>query len=173
MFSLGLTGNGIDDEKAVLDYLRASIFPQEDLMDFYANLSNASSLLYWFLPDINWLGFYLVREESLVLGPFQGEPACSYIPFAKGVCGKCAREKETIVVPDVSLFPGHIACSSSSRSEIVVPLLKEGKLWGVLDVDSPVESRFGENEKAFLERASSILSSTLSLELLKSLWQRD
>ena len=173
MFSLYLSGNRAEDENAVLDYLRASIFPEDDVMDLYRDLSNASSLLHWFLPSINWLGFYLARNEELVLGPFQGEPACPSIPFSRGVCGKCAREKSTVVVPDVSLFPGHIACSSSSRSEIVVPLIRDGELWGVLDVDSPNPNRFGQEEKEFLEKSGEILSSSLSPGLLKSLRQRD
>ncbi|MGN1163200.1 MAG: GAF domain-containing protein [Candidatus Ornithospirochaeta sp.] len=173
MFSLGLNGNRREDEKAVLDYLRASIFPEEDTMDLYRDLANASALLYWYLDNINWLGFYLARKEELVLGPFQGEPACGSISFSRGVCGKCAREKSTVVVPDVSLFPGHIACSSSSRSEMVVPLMRDGELWGVLDVDSPCLNRFSDDDKAFLEEAAAILSSSIAPGLLKSICQRD
>ncbi|MEK3933876.1 GAF domain-containing protein [Sporosarcina sp. FSL W7-1349] len=120
--------------------------------DRYANLSNASALLNQFLDRINWVGFYLWNGDELVLGPFQGLPACVRIPFGKGVCGTAAMQEETILVPDVHAFPGHIACDAASRSEIVVPLLKDGELLGVLDVDSPEVDRFTEEDRKGLEQ---------------------
>lgn len=117
-----------------------------------ANLSNASALLGQFLDRINWVGFYLMDEGELVLGPFQGLPACVRIPLGKGVCGTSAAQRETFVVPDVNEFPGHIACDAASQSEIVIPLLKDGELLGVLDIDSPEKNRFDEVDKEHLER---------------------
>jgi L-methionine (R)-S-oxide reductase len=120
--------------------------------DALANLSNASALLGEALPRINWCGFYLLRGEELVLGPFQGKPACVRIPMGKGVCGTAAARRETLVVPDVEKFPGHIACDAASRSEIVVPLMDGETLRGVLDVDAPELSRFDERDREGLER---------------------
>src|ERR1043166_3362748 len=105
--------------------------------DFIANAANAASLLYHTLPDLNWAGFYLFKEGELVLGPFQGKPACVRIKIGKGVCGPAAERRETLVVENVDEFPGHIACDSASRSEIVVPIVKGEALVGVLDLDSP------------------------------------
>ena len=123
----------------------------------YANLSNASALLNQFFDRINWVGFYLMDEGELVLGPFQGLPACIRIPLERGVCGTAAARKETIVVPDVNAFPGHIACDAASQSEIVVPLLKNGVLIGVLDVDSPELNRFTEEDRVGLEQFVNVL----------------
>ncbi|MEH7525746.1 GAF domain-containing protein, partial [Bacillus sp. JJ1503] len=109
-----------------------------------ANLSNASALLNQFLDRINWVGFYLMENGELVLGPFQGLPACVRIPIGKGVCGTSAKLMETVRVEDVHLFPGHIACDAASQSEIVIPLIKNGQLIGVLDIDSPEKNRFDE-----------------------------
>ncbi|HKA37429.1 MAG TPA: GAF domain-containing protein [Thermoanaerobaculia bacterium] len=120
--------------------------------DALANLSNASALLAEALEHVNWCGFYLLRGEELVLGPFQGKPACVRIPMGKGVCGTAAARRETLVVPDVEKFPGHIACDAASRSEIVVPLMDGGTLRGVLDVDAPVAGRFDERDREGLER---------------------
>ncbi|SEG37180.1 GAF domain-containing protein [Paenibacillus sp. UNC499MF] len=117
-----------------------------------ANLANASALLGQFLRDINWVGFYLLEGEQLVLGPFQGLPACVRIPLGRGVCGTAAQKRETLVVEDVERFPGHIACDAASRSEIVVPLVKDGELLGVLDIDSPSLARFDETDRVMLER---------------------
>jgi L-methionine (R)-S-oxide reductase len=117
-----------------------------------ANLSNASALLGQFLEDINWVGFYLVEGEQLVLGPFQGLPACVRIPFGKGVCGTAAVRGETVLVEDVHAFPGHIACDARSRSEIVVPMFVNGELYGVLDIDSPSLKRFDETDRVYLEK---------------------
>lgn len=122
-----------------------------------ANLSNASALLGQFLDRINWVGFYLLEDEELVLGPFQGLPACVRIPMGKGVCGTSAAKEETIVVADVHLFPGHIACDAASQSEIVIPLIKEGQLLGVLDIDSPEKDRFDHLDKENLEKFTDIL----------------
>lgn len=163
MFSLFLTGDRNEDDEIVLEYLKASLSEERDVISFYSDLSNASALLKWYIPRINWLGFYIRKGDTLFLGPFQGEPACTTIPFSKGVCGKCAREKRTIVVDDVSLFPGHIACSGASRSEVVLPLLdKEREVWGVLDIDSPETARFTKEDTIFLEKAATILSSLLN-----------
>ncbi|NGP60939.1 GAF domain-containing protein [Paenibacillus thiaminolyticus] len=119
-----------------------------------ANLANASALLWQGLKDINWAGFYLMDEskEELVLGPFQGLPACIRIPLGRGVCGIAAQERRTLVVPDVHAFPGHIACDAASRSEIVVPMMKDGRLVGVLDIDSPLTDRFQEPDREALEK---------------------
>ncbi|WP_127586551.1 GAF domain-containing protein [Paenibacillus koleovorans] len=120
--------------------------------DRIANLSNISALLNQFLEQINWVGFYLFKEGELVLGPFQGLPACVRIPLNRGVCGKAARERATVRVDDVHAFPGHIACDAASQSEIVIPLLKEGELLGVLDIDSPILSRFDDVDQLYLEK---------------------
>ncbi|MFE8697032.1 GAF domain-containing protein [Cytobacillus sp. FJAT-53684] len=122
-----------------------------------ANLSNASALLNQFLDRINWVGFYLMEENELVLGPFQGLPACVRIPIGRGVCGTSAKQMETILVEDVNLFPGHIACDAASLSEIVVPLVKDGQLIGVLDIDSPEKSRFDELDQRKLEEFVEVL----------------
>ncbi|WP_313236692.1 GAF domain-containing protein [Sporosarcina ureae] len=116
----------------------------------YANLSNASALLNQFFDRINWVGFYLMDGDELVLGPFQGLPACIRIPLGRGVCGTVAKTREGLVVPDVNAFPGHIACDAASRSEVVVPLIKDGEVFGVLDIDSPELDRFTEDDLAGL-----------------------
>ncbi|UOE54700.1 GAF domain-containing protein [Bacillus sp. CMF12] len=126
-----------------------------------ANLSNASALLNQFLDRTNWVGFYLMEEGELVLGPFQGLPACVRIPLGKGVCGTAARQMETVRVEDVHQFPGHIACDAASQSEIVIPLVKEGNLLGVLDIDSPEKNRFDELDQKYLEDFSEVLVSFL------------
>lgn len=122
-----------------------------------ANLANASALLWQHLEDINWAGFYILEEDGLILGPFQGKPACILIPVGKGVCGTAAIEGKTQLVPDVHQFPGHIACDSASNSEIVVPLYKDGRLFGVLDIDSPLFNRFTEEDRQGLEQFARIL----------------
>jgi len=119
--------------------------------DALANLSNAAAFLFASLDRINWAGFYLLRGDTLVLGPFQGKPACVRIPLGKGVCGTAAARRETLVIPDVQAFSDHIACDAASRSEIVVPILDGPILRGVLDVDSPERGRFGEAERVVLE----------------------
>ncbi|MGD6802593.1 GAF domain-containing protein [Rossellomorea vietnamensis] len=122
-----------------------------------ANLSNASALLNQFLDRINWVGFYLMEDGELVLGPFQGLPACVRIAVGRGVCGSAAKDRETYLVEDVHAFPGHIACDAASQSEIVVPIIKDGELIGVLDIDSPEKSRFDETDKIKLEAFVSAL----------------
>ena len=127
-----------------------------------ANLANASALIYESLEDLNWAGFYLLEGETLVLGPFQGKPACIEIPLGRGVCGTAAQTGQTQLVPDVHLFPGHIACDSASNSEIVVPLRIDGKVVGVLDLDSPWPGRFTVEDQAGLEAVGSIVSQMLT-----------
>lgn len=117
-----------------------------------ANLSNASALLGQFLDRINWVGFYLMEEGELVLGPFQGMPACVRIPVGKGVCGTAIDKNETMLIDDVHAFPGHIACDAASRSEIVIPIIKDGEALGVLDIDSPELARFTEDDRTGLEQ---------------------
>ena len=126
-----------------------------------ANLSNASALLWENLPDINWAGFYKMVDGILVLHPFQGKPACIRIPVGKGVCGTAVAENKTQLVPDVHKFPGHIACDSASNSEIVVPIHVGGKIWGVLDIDSPFLERFTEADREGLEAYVKILEAVL------------
>lgn len=126
-----------------------------------SNLSNAAALLFHSLPDLNWAGFYLLEGGKLVLGPFQGKTACIEIPLGRGVCGTAAAEDRSLLVPDVHMFRGHIACDSASRSEIVVPLHKDGNVVGVLDIDSPVLSRFTTEDRAGLEQFAAILERAL------------
>ncbi|MES1044796.1 hypothetical protein BLX88_18245 [Bacillus obstructivus] len=123
----------------------------EDESNMIANLSNAAALLNQFLDRINWVGFYLVEGNELVLGPFQGLPACVRIPFGKGVCGTAVKERKTLRVEDVNQFPGHIACDSASQSEIVVPIIKNNEVIGVLDIDSPEINRFDEVDEKHLK----------------------
>ena len=124
--------------------------------DFIANAANFASLLYHSLPDVNWVGFYLLKNNELVLGPFHGQPACVRIALGKGVCGTAAELRQTVVVENVHEFPGHIACDSASNSEIVVPLIKEGQLIGVLDLDSPSLSRFNDDDAEGLNELANI-----------------
>jgi L-methionine (R)-S-oxide reductase len=122
-----------------------------------ANTANLCALLYQMLPDVNWVGFYFLLGSELVLGPFQGKVACVRIPLGRGVCGTAAQNREIMVVPDVNEFPGHIACDAASRSEIVLPLVQDGRLLGVLDLDSPKLSRFDHDDREGLEAAVNIL----------------
>ena len=126
-----------------------------------ANLANASALLWQELPDINWAGFYKMEGGALVLGPFQGKPACIEIPVGRGVCGTAVAEDKTQLVYDVHQFPGHIACDCASNSEIVVPIHVRGEVWGVLDIDSPTIGRFTETDKAGLEKVVAVLEQVL------------
>ena len=129
----------------------------EDVEYDITNLANASALIYESMKGLNWAGFYLYRNDELVLGPFQGKTACTRIPMGKGVCGTAALSGQIQVVPDVHQFPGHIACDSASNSEIVIPMYREGKLYGVLDIDSPEFDRFQEADLAGLERLVRLL----------------
>ncbi len=128
--------------------------------DFLANTANFSALLFNTMPDVNWVGFYFYKGGGLVLGPFQGKPACVRIAIGKGVCGTAAEKMKTVVVKNVHEFPGHIACDSASNSEIVVPLIKQGRLIGVLDIDSPQLARFDDEDKAGLENLVELLVSS-------------
>ena len=122
-----------------------------------ANLANAAALLYHTLNDLNWAGFYFLEGDTLVLSAFQGKPACIEIPVGKGVCGTAVKAEQTLVVPNVHAFPGHIACDSASNSEIVIPLWKDGHVIGVLDIDSPTLGRFTETDREGLEAFARIL----------------
>jgi len=133
----------------------------ENVPHLTANLANVSSLIYFSLADINWAGFYLSEGEKLVLGPFQGRPACIEIPYGKGVCGTAAAEDRTLRVDDVHLFKGHIACDSASRSEIVVPIHEGGRVAGVLDIDSPLLARFSSEDEAGLKRLAACIEKHL------------
>ena len=126
-----------------------------------ANLANASALLWQELPEINWAGFYILEGQTLVLGPFQGKPACIEIPVGKGVCGTAVQQDAAQLVEDVHAFPGHIACDSASRSEIVIPIRYGGKVWGVLDIDSPYLARFTREDEAGLEKFVAVLEAAL------------
>ncbi len=125
--------------------------------DWLANLSNASALLWLLLEKINWAGFYLYKNDELVLGPFQGKPACTHIEIGKGVCGTSIATKSTQLVMNVHDFPGHIACDSESNSEIVVPIIKGNKIIGVLDIDSPIINRFDNEDKKYIEKFVDLL----------------
>jgi len=153
MIDLQQSGAGLGGY-ALLAAQAESLFADE--RDFIANASQFSAFLFNELPDLNWAGFYLNRNEELVLGPFQGKVACVRIPYSKGVCGAAARTRETQRVEDVHAFPGHIACDSASNSELVVPLVKDGRLIGVLDLDSPSVGRFSEEDQAGIERLAEI-----------------
>jgi L-methionine (R)-S-oxide reductase len=125
--------------------------------DLIANAANTSALLYQMMPDLNWAGFYFVRaNDELVLGPFQGKVACVRIPKGKGVCGAAVQRRASVLVEDVHAFPGHIACDSASRSELVVPLISNGRVLGVIDLDSPTPSRFDADDQAGIEKVAAI-----------------
>jgi L-methionine (R)-S-oxide reductase len=134
--------------------------------DGLANCANLAALIYHALPDLNWAGFYFARGSELVLGPFQGKVACVRIELGRGVCGTAAQRRETLIVPDVHAFPGHIACDAASRSEIVVPLLRSGRALGVLDLDSPIEGRFDREDANGLEALAEKLLQGSDLERL-------
>jgi L-methionine (R)-S-oxide reductase len=152
------------DVYAELNSQLRSLFEHE--RDGLANCANMAALLYEALPALNWCGFYFLRGGELVLGPFQGKVACVRIALGRGVCGTAAARRETLVVPDVHAFPGHIACDVASRSEIVVPLLMDDTLCGVLDLDSPEPSRFDADDAAGLATAVQLLLSSSSLQRL-------
>lgn len=129
--------------------------------DYIANLSNAAALLNQFLDDVNWVGFYINKGNELVLGPFQGLPACIRIPFGKGVCGTAAGQRKILNIANVHEFPSHIVCDAASNSELVVPILKNGEVFGVLDIDSPKLNRFSEQEQWYLEQFVHTLEKSL------------
>jgi GAF domain-containing protein len=128
--------------------------------DMIANAANLSALIYQMMPDLNWAGLYLLKGEQLVLGPFQGKPACVRIPVGRGVCGTAVERKASILVEDVHAFPGHIACDAASRSELVVPIFRHGEVIGVIDLDSPRPSRFDVDDQAGIERLAEIFAAS-------------
>ncbi|GAA0600672.1 GAF domain-containing protein [Virgibacillus siamensis] len=148
------SGRKVNDYELLLKQLTALT---EDERDTTANLSNASALLNQFLHDVNWVGFYLWKGNQLVLGPFQGLPACLRIDYGKGVCGTAIKTRKSQLVEDVTKFPGHIACDSASKSEIVVPLIIDNEIYGVLDIDSPSTNRFDETDREYLEKFAGIV----------------
>lgn len=161
MFEVKLyTGDTEADYKLVLQQLAALIEGDDDAISV---LANTSALLNQFLDNINWVGFYLWKQDELVLGPFHGLPACNRISYGKGVCGTALKEAKTLVVPDVEKFPGHIACDAASRSEIVIPLFLNGEKYGVLDIDSPILDRFDETDQKYLEQLTEKLMEHLAI----------
>lgn len=131
--------------------------------DMIANMANCSALLYQTLPQINWAGFYRWHNGELILGPFQGKPACMHIPYGKGVCGTCVKEQRLLRIEDVHHFPGHIACDAASRSEIVLPLYQNGNLIGVLDIDAPIPSRFTQEDEDGLLQLVALLENSWNI----------
>jgi L-methionine (R)-S-oxide reductase len=164
---MNFTGQRYDFRDQAGDYARLA----EELggllsgeSDFVANAANTAALIFDALPDLNWAGFYFLKGGELVVGPFQGKPACVRIAMGKGVCGTAAVQRKTINVPDVSAFPGHIACDAASQSEIVVPLVARNELLGVLDVDSPRLARFDAGDARGLERLAALFLASIRLE---------
>jgi len=153
MIDLHAAGAGLEGYRMLCAQLESLL---ADERNFVANAAQFSAFLFNQIDDLNWAGFYLNRNEELVLGPFQGQVACVRIPFGRGVCGAAAASRETQRVEDVHAFPGHIACDSASNSELVIPLLKDGKLIGVLDLDSPRLARFSEADQQGLEQLAAI-----------------
>ena len=153
MIDLQQAGQGREGYELLAAQLEALL---ADERDFVANAAQFSAFLFHELGDLNWAGFYLNKGEQLVLGPFQGKVACVRIPFGRGVCGVAASSRQTQRVEDVHAFPGHIACDSASNSELVVPLVKDGRLIGVLDLDSPITARFSPDDQAGVERLVAI-----------------
>ena len=154
-----LTGSKPEQYAQLLEQARGLVYGESDRI---ANAANLSALVYHALPDLNWVGFYLYDGNELVVGPFQGLPACVRIPLDKGVCGAAASSRQTQRVPDVHAFPGHIACDSASRSELVVPLLCAGELLGVLDLDSPQPDRFDADDQRGLEAIAATFIESLA-----------
>ncbi|MFD1038154.1 GAF domain-containing protein [Virgibacillus byunsanensis] len=153
------SGNEIENYELLLKQIKAL---SEGETDHIALLSNASALLNQFLDEVNWVGFYLWKNDELILGPFQGLPACIRIAYGKGVCGTAIKEGKTKRIADVMNFPGHIACDAASKSEIVVPLFLGESIYGVLDIDSPIKNRFDETDQVYMERFAKILEEYLS-----------
>ncbi|MGE3782392.1 MAG: GAF domain-containing protein [Alphaproteobacteria bacterium] len=152
-------------KQALYDALAAQLAALvEGESDPTANAANAAAAIYHGLPDLNWAGFYFRRDGELVLGPFQGKPACVRIQWGQGVCGTAAASGASVVVPDVHQFPGHIACDPNSRSELVVPLVRDGEVIGVLDLDSPLPGRFDAADRAGVEGLAAILIASLCPE---------
>ncbi|TXL60536.1 GAF domain-containing protein [Cerasibacillus terrae] len=156
--TVNYSGDIHKDYDSLFQQLQALI---HDEKDHIANLANAAALLNQFLEEINWVGFYLWKENGLVLGPFQGLPACIRIPYGKGVCGTAIKKRQTIRVNDVNHFPGHIACDNRSQSEIVIPIIIKDEIYGVLDIDSPIKNRFHDIDQVYLEKFIKILKGAL------------
>jgi L-methionine (R)-S-oxide reductase len=160
--SITTLSHGKTDKKSlypeIQQNLKAVLTGESDLI---ANLANGAALLFWNLPAVNWAGFYLLKEGELVLGPFQGKIACVRIKLGQGVCGSAAEQRQTLVVPNVHQFPGHIACDSASNSEIVIPIIKSDALIGVLDIDSPEFARFEDQDKTELQKFVQILTAAI------------
>ena len=154
-------GNQAELHAQFLEQARALVAGERD---FTANAANLASLVFHTLPDLNWAGFYWMKQGELVLGPFQGKPACVRIALGRGVCGTAARERRTIVVPDVNAFPGHIACDAASASEVVVPVIAGSRVLGVLDLDSPLRGRFDEADARTLEALVRVFLESTDLE---------
>jgi GAF domain-containing protein len=148
------------NQAKLADQARALLSGQRDLT---ANAANLAALLYHSLPEVNWVGFYFLKGDELVVGPFQGKPACVTIPLGRGVCGAAAAKRTVVRVADVDAFEGHIACDAASRSEIVLPLIAANRLIGVLDLDSPVPDRFGETDEQLLVEIAEIFIRSVDL----------
>lgn len=146
------------DYESIIEQATALLAGQQDRV---ANAANLSSLLFHSLDQVNWVGFYFLKGDELIVGPFQGRPACVTIPLGRGVCGTAAEQRAVQRVPDVHAFEGHIACDLASRSEIVVPLIRKGELLGVLDLDSPVTGRFDQDDEAFLLEIAAVFVKSL------------
>jgi L-methionine (R)-S-oxide reductase len=144
--------------KSALLFVKAQLKNETDTL---ANLANISAVINMYMDDINWAGFYLMKEDELILGPFQGKPACNRIETGAGVCGTCVKEGKSQLVDDVLALDNHIACDSASRSELVVPIFKDGEIFGVLDIDSPSLSRFTELERNYMEELVKLLEKSL------------
>lgn len=158
MFEMKTAGES-PGEAELLEQAAALLAGQNDLV---ANAANLSSWLFHTLADVNWVGFYFLKDGRLLVGPFQGKPACVSIPLGRGVCGKAAESRSIQRVADVHAFDGHIACDAASRSEIVLPLIREGELIGVLDLDSPIKDRFDERDERFLTAVARLFISSLN-----------
>lgn len=156
--STAYSGNKTNDYELLLKQIHGL---SEGEKDSIAILSNASALLNQFLAEVNWVGFYLWKEDELVLGPFQGLPACIRIAYGKGVCGTAIKDRQTQRVADVTQFPGHIACDGASKSEIVVPIIINDTIYGVLDIDSPITDRFDDTDQVYIEKFVRVLESFL------------
>lgn len=163
MFSSVISSSPETTDKKTLyaEILRALPAVLAGETDFIANLANAAALLFWSLPAVNWAGFYLLKDQELVLGPFQGRIACVRIKLGQGVCGTAAEQRQAVAVANVHEFPGHIACDSASNSEIVLPIIKSDALIGVLDIDSPEFARFDDQDKTELQKFVQILTAAI------------
>lgn len=157
MFTANLKNNDLPKSLFYIELEKTLFALLGDERDFLPNMANMASLLYFSLNNVNWCGFYLMKTQELVLGPFQGKPACVRIGIGKGVCGTAVQHRKTMIVDNVNNFPGHIACDVDSQSEIVIPLMKDNQVLGVLDIDSPQLSRFDLEDKQGLERLVDIL----------------